>query len=94
MIEISIQVDEENIYSFSPRLKSFSDWLLQISESGNLEGVFPAATRVYSPLVEELWKDKAFQATYKRRNELSTLSRAANYYLDRVKRHAYLIFRR
>lgn len=77
-------VDESNIYSLSQKLKAFSDWLLQTMNSGNLEFIFPAATQMYSPLVEELWKDKAFQATYKRRNELHLLPRAANYFLDRA----------
>lgn len=77
-------VDESNIYSLSRKLKAFSDWLLQTMISGNLEVIFPASTQMYSPLVKELWKDKAFQATYRRRNELHSLPRAANYFLDRV----------
>lgn len=80
----SDQIDEENPFSFSARLENFSSWLLQIMMSGNLEAIFPAATREYSPLVAELWKDKSFQAIYKRRNELPMLPRVANYFLDRV----------
>lgn len=74
----------ENIYSLSTKLKYFSDWLLEIVKSGNLGIVFPAATREYSGVVEELWKDKAFQATYARRNELRALPIVANYFLPRV----------
>lgn len=78
------QLECKTTYSLGPKLKGFADWLLQVVVSGNFETIFPAATRVYAQLVEELLKDEAFQATYSRRNELELLPRVATYFLDRV----------
>ncbi|KAE8727232.1 Extra-large guanine nucleotide-binding protein 2 [Hibiscus syriacus] len=78
------QIYHKSEYSISPQLKAFSEWLIQVMESGNLEVIFPDATSDYAQFFQKLWNDAGFQATYNQRHELETLPGAATYFLERA----------
>ncbi|KAL8143563.1 hypothetical protein V2J09_016595 [Rumex salicifolius] len=74
---------EKNMYSLHSKLRLFSDWLIHVVVSGNLESIFPAAARDYASDIEALLKDPAIQATFNRRDKLG-LTMEANYFLDKA----------
>ncbi|KAG8367045.1 hypothetical protein BUALT_Bualt16G0031600 [Buddleja alternifolia] len=76
--------DEESIYSFGPRLKAFSDWLLHTMPSASSDVFSASLIQASAPLVEELWSNPSFQETLNRRSELEGLPSVANYFLKRA----------
>lgn len=54
--------------------------------SGDLDTFLSASsTHEYAPIIHEIWKDPAIQETYKRREDLPSLSSVAKHFLDQVR---------
>ncbi|MCO5567028.1 hypothetical protein L7F22_020711 [Adiantum nelumboides] len=79
-----LQLVEANIFTLSARLKDQADWFLQTDACGELEKYYPAVTREHASVIEELWRDPAIQATYRRRAELHFLPDVAEHFLEKV----------
>ncbi|TKY70525.1 Extra-large guanine nucleotide-binding protein 1 [Spatholobus suberectus] len=78
LLEGRERFEDESLGDLKKRQSSVLD------TTGKLDAIFPAATREYAPLIEELWNDAAIKATYERRSELEVLPSVASYFLERA----------
>ncbi|GER53776.1 guanine nucleotide-binding protein alpha-2subunit [Striga asiatica] len=67
------------IYSVNQKINDFSDWLLNIIFTGDIDTFFPST----APKLYEIWENPAIQETYKRLQELQLLTDIAKYFLDK-----------
>ncbi|PIN19597.1 hypothetical protein CDL12_07722 [Handroanthus impetiginosus] len=84
LAEFADASDKTSIYPFGPRLKAFSDWIFQFTESSSSQVFSASFILATAPLIEELWRNPTFQETFMQRSELQRLQSAANYFLERA----------
>ncbi|CAA0831779.1 Extra-large guanine nucleotide-binding protein 3 [Striga hermonthica] len=78
--ETELGGSRECIYSVNQKIIDFSDRLVDIISTGDIDTFLPAT----APELYEIWENPAIQETYKRLQELELLTDIAKYFLDKV----------